>query len=101
LRLDPVTNRNDDIQAVEGHRLGRTSNMHFLHIAGSAKFSVIENIANMAGKYGLVPLKQLSHLGLVQPDGFLCQLHLKGSLPVFLLINDDFAVFLFHFIRPL
>jgi hypothetical protein len=63
--------------------------MHFLHIALLLKLPLLEHIPHMPRYNGLIALKKLDHLGLVQPDGISLQMHFKGGHPVRGLVNND------------
>jgi len=63
--------------------------MHFLHSAFLIQFLLSEDIPQMPRDDRLIPLKQLRHLRLGQPDSFLLQADLEGgSYPSWLEKND-------------
>jgi hypothetical protein len=64
-------------------------NMHFLHIALLLKLPLLEHIPHMPRYNGLIALKELDHLSLVQPDGISLQMDIYGSHPVRSLVNND------------
>ena len=65
LRLDPVADGDDDVEAVENYRLVGKSKMHFLHIAFFVQLSLVEDIAQMSRDNRLIPIEQGYHLRLV------------------------------------
>jgi hypothetical protein len=53
--------------------------MHFLHSPFLIQFLLSEDIPQMPRDDRLIPLKQLRHLRLGQPDSFLLQADIKAS----------------------
>ncbi|MOA20149.1 hypothetical protein D3C78_1405750 [compost metagenome] len=69
LRLDPVADRDDDVEVIEVGRLGRKfGNTDFSHHLFRHQFAFLEDVLDMLvdGRLGLA--KQLRHLLLAQPD---------------------------------
>ena len=60
LRLDPVADGYDNVEAVEDYRFVRKSNVHILYIAFFIQLTLCENITLVFGDNTTLALKQLS-----------------------------------------
>lgn len=88
LRLDPVADRDDDVEVVQCYRLVGKSKLHFLHIAFFFQRSLLENVPYMTGDNRLFAGKQNCHLILGQPDGLMIEANFKGSRAIRALIQN-------------
>ena len=69
--------------------------MQKLHITFFLKFTFFKRIINVTRNYGLILLKQLSHLSLCQPNCLILQTDINLRLSIFRLI-DYYLLIFFH-----
>ena len=69
--------------------------MQKMHITFFFKFTFFKRIINVTCNYGLILLKQLSHLSLCQPHGLILQPDINLRLSIWSLIDYNLLIF-FH-----
>ncbi len=65
--------------------------MHFLHISRLVQLTFLEDIFHVPRNDGLIPLEQLRHLCLSQPDSVLFQVNFETDAHPIGLIKDNIA----------
>ena len=73
------------------HRPVRTERVQKMHIAFFGQLPLSKHVAHVAGDHRAFPTKQLSHLGLAQPDAVSLQAHIELYLATWGLEQDDMA----------
>ena len=91
LRLHPIADGNDHVQAVEADRLVRPGNVQILHIAFLGQLAFAEHVANVLGDDRALAPEQLRHLCLRQPDRVVRKPCLYAHRAVRCLVDDDLA----------
>lgn len=82
LGFNPIPYRYDYIKAIIFHGFVRICNLQKMQIAFFDKLPFLEYIADMAGDYTYISLKQFAHLALGQPYGLIGKkdIHLDNSI---------------------
>ena len=95
LTMNAITNGYYYIQTINHRRaILVLSIMQKMHITFFLKFTFFKRIINVTCNYGLILLKQLSHLSLCQPHGLILQPNINLRLSIWSLIDYNLLIFL-------
>jgi len=95
VRLHPIADRDDDIEGVEFDFPGDLA-LNCCKKCNSCfplQFTFVEDVLDVAGDDGLIPLEQLRHLASGEPDGLVDVTDVDACLPVLGLEEDGFLPF--------